>query len=241
MPVHPLPPASVPQFTGPSVVGSVNLAAAQPNPYKETISTGIGKRPVGGRVAVRAPGPKHGGLGCGLVGDFIGDTANHGGDDQAVYAYDREDLDVWEQHLGRDLPNGFFGENLTTSGIDVNDTRLGERWRIGDQLVLEVTSPRIPCSTFRGWVGEKGWLRIFTQTARPGAYFRVITPGTVGAGDPITVVRRPDHEVNVSLVYRATTTHRELLPELLAAGDDLPDELRQLIADRDGFDLDLDS
>jgi len=236
-----VPAGSVPQITGPAEVGSVNLAAPQPNPYKDTFSTGIGKRPVAGRVAVRAPGPKQGGLGSGLVGDFIGDTANHGGDDQAVYAYGREDLDVWEQHLGRRLPNGFFGENLTTRGIDVNDTRLGERWRIGDQLVLEVTSPRIPCSTFRGWVGEKGWLRIFTEAARPGVYFRVITPGTVGAGDPITVVRRPDHAVNVSLVYRATTTQRELLPELLAAGDDLPEELRQLIADRAGFDLDLDS
>jgi len=239
--VNPLPAVSVPPFTGPAEVGSVNIGAAQPNPYKDTVSTGIGKRPVGGRVAVRAPGPKQGGLGSGLIGDFIGDTANHGGDDQAVYAYDREDLDLWEQRLGRKVPDGFFGENLTTRGIDVNDARLGERWRIGDHVVLEVTSPRIPCSTFRGWVGEKGWLKIFTQAARPGAYFRVITPGTVGAGDPITVVRRPDHEVSVSLVYRATTTERELLPGLLAAGDDLPDELRQLVADRAGFDLDLNS
>lgn len=220
------------------MVCSVNIGAAQPNPYKDTLSTGIGKHPVAGRVEVRAPGPKLSGLGSGLVGDFIGDTANHGGDDQAVYAYDRENLDLWEQRLGRELPDGFFGENLTTRGIDVNDARLGERWRIGDQLVLQVTSPRIPCSTFRGWVGEQGWLKIFTEAARPGAYFRVITPGTVGAGDPITVVRRPEHEVSVSLVYRATTTERHLLPELLAAGDDLPEELRQLVAQRSGFDLD---
>ena len=229
------------------MVGSVNIGAAQPNPYKETVSTGIGKRPVDGRVEVRAPGPKHGGLGSGLVGDFIGDTANHGGDDQAVYAFGREDLDDWQQRLGRDLPDGFFGENLTTRGVDVNEARLGERWRVGDHdrhqdhqcscLQLEVTSPRIPCSTFRGWVGEKGWLKTFTQVARPGAYFRVIAPGTVGADDPITVLRRPDHNVSVSLVYRATTTERELLPALLAAGDDLPDELRQIVADRGGFDL----
>jgi MOSC domain-containing protein YiiM len=239
---------SVPQFVGPAVVGSVNIGSAAPNPHKDTKQTGIGKRPVTGRVEVRAPGPKIGGLGSGLVGDFIGDTANHGGDEQAVYAYAREDLDAWEERLERDLPDGFFGENLTTRGIDVNLARLGERWRIGDHdrhqdrpcdcLVLEVTSPRIPCSTFRGWVGEKGWLRIFTQVARPGAYFRVVTPGSVGAGDPITVVRRPKHEVTVALVYRATTTERELLPDLLAAGDDLPEETRQLVISRTGFDLD---
>jgi MOSC domain-containing protein YiiM len=87
-------------------------------------------------------------------------------------------------------------------------------------------------------VGEKGWLKIFTQVARPGAYFRVVTPGSVGAGDPITVVRRPKHEVTVALVYRATTTERELLPDLLAAGDDLPEETRQLVISRTGFDLD---
>jgi len=169
----------VPQFVGPARVDSVNLATAQPNPYKDTVSTGIGKRPVPGRVLVRAPGPKDGGLGSGLVGDFIGDRENHGGDDQAVYAFAREDLDSWEQRLGRELPNGFFGENLSTRGIDVNDCRVGERWRIGDHdghgdaacdcLLLEVTEPRIPCSTFRGWVGEKGWLRTCSRSCWPPA------------------------------------------------------------------------
>lgn len=221
-------------------VASVNIARPEPNPYKETLSTGIGKRPVSGRVQVRDPGPKRTGLGSGLVGDFIGDTAHHGGDEQAVYSFAREDLDAWQERLGRELPDGFFGENLTTRGIDVNDARLGDRWLIGtgpDALELEVTCPRIPCSTFRGWVGEKGWLRLFTEVARPGAYLRVVRPGTVGAGDPITISRRRDHDVTIALVYRATTTERDLLPRLLAAGDDLSDELRQLVAERGGFDL----
>ncbi|MFZ0216001.1 MAG: MOSC domain-containing protein [Candidatus Dormiibacterota bacterium] len=228
------------------IIASVNIGGPQPNPYKETAATGIGKRPVHGRVGVRAPGPKDGGLGSGLVGDFIGDTASHGGDEQAVYAFAREDLDAWEQRLGRDLPNGFFGENLTTSGIDVNDARLGERWRIGPAgfpgaddagVELEITSPRIPCSTFRGWIGEPGWLKMFTRVARPGAYLRVIEPGTVGQGDVITVTRHPEHDVTISLAYRATTTERNLLPRLLEAGDDLDEELRGLVVARGGFDL----
>jgi MOSC domain-containing protein YiiM len=222
---------------------SVNIGRPRPNPYKDTSATGIGKQPVDGRVEVRAPGPKHGGLGSGLVGDFIGDTANHGGDDQAVYAFAREDLDDWQERLGRELPNGFFGENLTTAGIDVNEARIGDRWLISgaeddrDQVELELTCPRIPCSTFRGWVGEKGWLKMFTLVARPGAYFRVIRPGRIGAGDSITVSRRREHDVTVSLVYRATTTERDLLPRLLAAGDDLPEDLRELVTARSGFDL----
>jgi MOSC domain-containing protein YiiM len=204
---------------------SVNVGQPQPNPYKVVEHTGIDKRPVSGPVTVRDPGPKTTGLGSGIVGDYIGDVANHGGSDQALYAFPREDLDAWAERLGRELPNGFFGENLTTVGIDVNEALLGERWRIGDTVVVQVTGPRIPCSTFRGWIGEVGWLKIFTSVARPGAYLRIVVPGQLRAGDPITVVRRPDHDVTVSLVYRALMTERELLPRLLAAGDDLGNEL----------------
>ncbi len=209
---------------------SVNVGRPQPNPYKETKATGIGKQPQTGPVEVRAPGPKHGGLGSGLVGDFIGDVKHHGGDGQAVYAFPREDLDRWEGRLGRELANGFFGENLTTVGVEVQDARIGERWRVGDEVVLQVVSARIPCSTFRGWVGERGWLKTFTADARPGAYLSVVTPGTISGGDDITVLHRPDHDVTVSQMFRAFTTERDLLPSLLAAGDDLDAETRAEIA-----------
>lgn len=207
-----------------SQIVSVNLGRPQPNPYKDTKATGIGKQPHAGPVEVRAPGPKHGGLGSGLVGDFIGDTQHHGGDGQAVYAFAREDLDRWQERLGRELPNGFFGENLTTRGLDLAETRVGERWRVGDDVILQVTSPRIPCATFRGWVGERGWLKTFTADARPGAYLAVINSGLLAASDPIEVVHRPDHDVTVSMIFRALTTERELLPALLAARDDLDPE-----------------
>ena len=114
----------------PSIL-SVNLGAARPNPHKDTDTTGIDKRPVTDPVEVRAPGPRPTNLGSGLVGDFIGNPSAHGGDDQAVYAYAREDLDSWSTELGRTLSNGSFGENLTTSGLDVTGARIGERWRIG--------------------------------------------------------------------------------------------------------------
>jgi MOSC domain-containing protein YiiM len=198
-------------------VDSVNLGRPRPNPHKEIGWTGIGKQPTDEPVHVRAPGPKTTGLGSGLVGDFIGDGKHHGGNDQAIYAFQREDLDDWERQLGRKLPNGFFGENLTTVGLDVNEARIGERWRIGQQVVLQVTAPRIPCSTFRGWMGEKGWAKTFTAAGRPGAYLRVTAAGPIRTGDPIEVIDRPEHDVTISLMFKATTTDRELLPRLLAA------------------------
>lgn len=211
------------------LLDSVNLARPRDNPYKATRRTGIDKRPVDGPVSVRDPGPKTSGLGSGLVGDFIGDGRHHGGSDQALYAFAREDLDDWERRLGRSLPNGFFGENLTTRGVDVAGALLGEQWQLGDTVVVQVTSPRTPCVTFRGWVGEKGWVKTFTEVARPGAYLRVVVPGSIRAGDAVQVVHRPSHDVSVALTYRALLTEPELGPRLLAAGDDLPDEIRRAV------------
>lgn len=188
--------------------------------------TGIGKQPVDGPVRVTDPGPKGTG-GSGLAGDAVCDLRHHGGSDQAVYAFAREDLDDWERVLGRPLANGAFGENLTTTGLDVNGARIGERWRIGPDLVLEVASSRIPCRTFAGHLDEKGWVRRFTQAAAPGAYLRVIEPGEIRSGDPVEIVHRPGHDVTVRLDFQASTTRRELLPKLLAAGEALhPESLR---------------
>ncbi|MFJ6214665.1 MOSC domain-containing protein [Streptomyces sp. NPDC092296] len=215
-------------------VRSVNLARPRPNPAKPALgSTGIDKRPVAHPVEVRAPGPKQGGLGSGLVGDLICDTRNHGGDDQAVYAYARETLDRWQQELGRELPDGCFGENLTTTGLEVDGALIGERWRIGSRVLLEVAVPRIPCSTFAHWLDERRWLRRFTLAALPGAYLRVVEPGEIRAGDPVVVEYRPDHGVTVAGCFRAVTTEPELLPGLLAA-EQLPEDVKAVARRRTG-------
>ncbi|MBJ7336878.1 MAG: MOSC domain-containing protein [Mycolicibacterium sp.] len=169
-----------------------------------------------------------GGLGSGIVGDVIGNRKLHGGDDQAVYAYAREDLDTWAAELGRDLANGMFGENVTTSGIDVTGAVIGERWRVGsDGLLLEVTRPRTPCKTFAKKLGIAGWIKTFTHGGSPGAYLRVIEPGSVSGGDSIDVLERPEHAVTIGLVYRALMLEPDLLPTILDA-DALPDDLKRL-------------
>lgn len=212
----------------------MNIGRPRANPWKTGPDvTGIDKRPVDGPVQVTAPGPKGTGS-VGLAGDRAYDIANHGGTDQAVYAYAREDLDTWQRELERPLPNGVFGENLTTTGLDVNGALIGERWRIGDEVVLEVTCSRIPCGTFQGWLDRGGWIKRFTQAAVPGAYLRVITAGAIRAGDPIELVHRPQtHDVTVAVQFRAVTTEPELLPRLLAA-DALPEEGMALVRKRLG-------
>jgi MOSC domain-containing protein YiiM len=210
---------------------SVNLAAPRPNPAKTVGTTGIDKRPAQTAVQVRAPGPKGTGLGSGVVGDRVFDMAHHGGDDQAVYAYAREDLDHWQAELGRELPGGVFGENLTTRGLNVTGALIGERWRVGSAVVLEVAVPRIPCGTFAHWMAEQGWIKRFTIAARPGAYLRVISAGVMARGDPITVEHRPGHAVTIGIAFRALTREPELLPMLLDARE-LPQQVRDLATRR---------
>jgi MOSC domain-containing protein YiiM len=204
---------------------SVNVGRMAASRHTDTGVTGIDKRPSAESVALRDPGPETGR--SGVAGDSIGDARSHGGTDQAVYAYAREDLDHWQAELGRPLTNGVFGENLTTSGLDVNGALVGERWQVGDACVVEVTSPRIPCRTFAGWLEEQLWVKRFTQRGAPGAYLRVIAPGSVSAGDAITVVHRPAHGVTIALMFRALTTDKALMPQLAAAGDALPESLRR--------------
>jgi MOSC domain-containing protein YiiM len=155
--------------------------------------TAIDKRPAAGPVRVGR---------LGLDGDEQADTANHGGPEQAVYVYAREDLDWWAGQTGRDLRGGFFGENITTEGLDVSGALIGERWRLG-HAVVQVTACRIPCAVFRNWTGETGWVKRFAQAGRPGAYLRVLEEGDVGSGDPVTVLDRPEISVTVAESMRA--------------------------------------
>lgn len=197
---------------------SVNVGRPRENPWKGLAATYIDKRPVAGPVAVTSPGPKGDGS-VGLAGDRVGDVEHHGGTDQAVYAYSVEDYAHFGALVGREFGPGAFGENLTVAGYDVDDARIGERWAGPGGLVLQVTGPRIPCGTFRGWIGERGWLKTFTAEARPGPYLRVVEPGLVEAGASLEVVHRPEHDVSVAMLFRASMGERDLVEHVLSVPD----------------------
>jgi MOSC domain-containing protein YiiM len=167
--------------------------------------TAIDKRPVTGPVSVEK---------LGLAGDEQVDKPDHGGYDQALYAYAREDLDWWVERLGRELRDGMFGENITTGGVDVSGALIGEVWRLGT-AVVQVTSPRIPCVVFAGWMGEPHWVKKFADAGRPGAYLRVLDEGTVSAGDPVEVLSRPGERVTIADAMAAYYGDAEIMRRLL--------------------------
>jgi len=162
--------------------------------------------PVAGRVAAR---------GVNLEGDDQADRKAHGGPDKSVYAYALEDVRWWEEQLGRSLQYGDFGENLRTEGIAVNDALVGERWAIGT-AVFEVSEPRIPCWKLGVRMNDQRFVRRFTEALRPGAYLRIIVEGTIGAGDEIRIIERPDHDLMVRGIFRIYTRDRGEVERLLA-------------------------
>ena len=186
---------------------SVSVGGVRKFEYRgHPAESAIWKSPVSGRVAAR---------GVNLEGDRQADREAHGGPDKALYAYALEDEQWWERELGLPLSYGVFGENVTTEGIEVNDALVGERWRIGS-AVFEVSEPRIPCWRLGVRMNDEMFPRRFTKAMRPGSYLRIVVEGDVGAGDEISVVARPDHDLTIRDVFRIYTRDRDQVGRLLA-------------------------
>jgi len=145
----------------------------------------------------------------GLKGDAVVDVDNHGGEDQAVYVYGRPDYDWWEGQIGRELPGGMFGENLTIAGLESQTFSIGDRLRVGEVL-LEVTSPRIPCSTLAAKMEDPQFVKKFRFAERPGLYCRVLKTGTVTAGDPVTYLPLTGAGITILESFRFFYAHDDL-------------------------------
>lgn len=172
---------------------SVNIGKAQPiGNAKLSGETGIYKQPVAEPVLVTS---------LGLMGDTICDTENHGGVDQAVYVYSTADYDWWSQALGKELTPGTFGENMTITQLESASVHIGDRLQIGS-VVLEVTSPRIPCATLAARMGDPTFVKRFRHAERPGLYCRVVQEGYVQAGNTVLFQLGTSKTVSVIELFR---------------------------------------
>ena len=154
---------------------------------RKTVSTGIFKEPVSGRVMLRE---------FNLDGDGQADLVNHGGLHRAVYAYTVEHYDYWGRDLVRDdLSFGQFGENFTVEGMTEDDVHIGDVFRVGDALV-EVSQPRPPCFKLGIKMGMSHFPKLFLASGRVGFYLRVLEEGEVGAGDGIERVRQRSRKID---------------------------------------------
>ncbi len=195
---------------------SVNVATVRTDAWAGRMGrTGIDKRPAAGPLRATRDG---------LTGDTICDQRYHGGHDRALYAFAADDYDWWREQLGRSIPWGSFGENLTIADLNVTSARIGDRWALGS-AVVEVTAPRIPCRVFAGFWDLSDLIRRFTERGRPGAYLRVIEEGAVAAGDEVRVIRST-RMLTIGESSRAMTSEPDLLGRLAEAAGFLPADIR---------------
>ena len=160
---------------------------------RTSVTTGIFKEPVAGRIMLRRNN---------LDGDGQADLTVHGGWDKAVYVYPSEHYAYWRNELpGIDLRYGSFGENFTTEGLDEASVHIGDRFRIGG-AVVEVTQPRMPCYKLGIRFKRADMPKRFHASGRTGFYLAVIKEGEVGAGDSFERIARSDGQVSVIECYR---------------------------------------
>lgn len=191
---------------GPRIV-SVNVGRPRTIEWHgRRVRTAIFKDPVEGPVLAAD---------VNLGGDDQADRRVHGGPDKAVYAYAADDYSWWGSQLGEPPGPGTFGENLTTDGIDLRESRIGDRWHVGE-AVFEVAQPREPCFKLGIRMGDAAFVEVFEKARRPGAYLRIVRPGQVAAGDPIAVV--PADPPAIRLVELLEEPTPEFLQRLLSDG-----------------------
>jgi len=199
-------------------VGSVNVGRPRHVEWRgRQVTTAIWKEPVSGAIRVE---------GANFVGDAQADLRVHGGRDKAVYAYAAEDYEWWSTRVGPVGP-GTFGENLTTLGVDLTASCVGDRWQVGT-AVLEVSQPRQPCFKLGIRMNDDTFPRAFLAAGRPGAYLRIVQAGLIEAGDEIRVVPASVPAFTIGMLASGGLTRDELIA--LAADGRVPTGLRQAAA-----------
>ena len=173
------------------------------NSRGKSVTTGIKKIPTLDPLFVSVDG---------IHGDSVLNTRHHGGPDQAVYAYRVEDYHWWSDELGREVGDATFGENLTLNGISSPGLSIGTQL-VFDEVVLEVTAPRIPCQTLNAVMKEPGFAKRFAAAARSGFYFRVLKEGYLSAGEQFSITK--EKESHVSTVDLFEANYRQLSQEEL--------------------------
>lgn len=171
--------------------------------------TGICKEPIPNPVYVSK---------MGIEGDAQADLENHGGVDKAVYAYSVENYRYWEAELNRPLPHGQFGENLTVSGLTDEVVNIGDRFRFGT-VEMEVTQPRVPCFKLGMRMEDNQFVGRFHHSGRVGFYLRVLSEGTLQAGDSIERISSDSSRLSIQeamLALHKNPRQQEIIAQALA-------------------------
>jgi MOSC domain-containing protein YiiM len=125
-------------------------------------------------------------LRSGLEGDAHRNTELHGGADRALCLFSVEQIEALRAE-GHPVEPGSLGENLTIAGLDWELVQPDAFFRLGAEVVVQITRFTSPCMSIRASFLDGAYGRV-SQTRHPGwsrVYARVLVPGEIAAGEPI--------------------------------------------------------
>jgi len=161
-----------------------------------------------------------------IPGDAPSDLQNHGGPDNVVLAYDAHHYPVWRERLSMpEIAPGSFGENFAVTGFSDDTVCIGDIWRVGTTLTLQITQARQPCYKLARRLVQPHIVKLVRENSWGGWYLRVLAPGPAEADMPIQLTHRPHPDWTaaraVQVMYnrkvdRTSAQQLAALPELSA-------------------------
>jgi len=147
----------------------------------------------------------------GLEGDAHREDTVHGGPLRAVCLFSIEAIERLQAE-GHPVEPGSVGENLTTTGVEWSTLPTGTRARIGEELLIELFAPAMPCDTQRQNF-LRGQINRISSVLHPTdsrMYARVLREGEVQPGDPIEVLPpAPESDIEAQLLlFRVDSVER---------------------------------
>ncbi|GAB7335481.1 hypothetical protein MBLNU13_g07838t1 [Cladosporium sp. NU13] len=144
---------------------------------------------------------------------------DHGGIDRAVHQYDSDHYPAWRE---QNPPHpelsqvGAFGENFSATNMTEANVCIGDVFRVGEDVLLQVSEPRNPCYKLNIRFEWPKALNRIQRAGKVGWNYRVLQTGLVCQGDSITLVERPHPRwsvMNVQRVIQAKSVSLRLLNE----------------------------
>ncbi|SCO34976.1 related to phthalate 4,5-dioxygenase oxygenase reductase subunit [Fusarium fujikuroi] len=182
----------------------------------------VKKGALGGEITSAIYKQRHDGpIFCSATG-VLGDehaSSRHGGTERAVHQYNPDHYPDWraENPPEPDLYDvGAYGENLVTTNMNDDNVCIGDIYKLGDNVLLEVSEPRHPCFKLNSRFKWPRALKRTIRTGRAGWNMRVLKTGDICKGDTISLLERPYPKwsvLNVQRVIRARNVSLNLLAE----------------------------
>ncbi len=175
-------------------VESVNIGKKRLVKWRlKTVYTGIFKSPVDFPILL---GKEN------VVDDDVVDRKHHAGIDKACYLFSADAYAYWKNlYPSLDFTYGWFGENLTVSGLRESEIHIGNQYKVGE-AIIEISQPREPCFKLGIRFESQKVIKQSINHDQPGPYARVIKGGEVKSGDTLTLIEERPEELTVLEVYQ---------------------------------------